>query len=734
MSESKTESFAIESVSKLTDNYKNMTKNTYSFNAFIKILKFVQEWPKTHLFGFLILIGISAFGLKYSKLELDIYDVYDPNFQSSVDLFEIKDFYSDRSQMLVAYEFRETPKAFEICRIHQWSKDLQSYDEIKNITSLWSLRTPKSEDNKLWYPKTLNDPCLMNPTETFDIKEEFSHSFFKHLVSATGSRDLVFDLTFSGTDSSSSQVQYVMAETNKFVSENFKNVKVRYLGLSASRHYFKEIMFKDAIFNFLVILIIMILLRVVYGTWTSGFYLVLTLIASCIVLYGGLAWAGIPINILTNNLFLMTAVAGTADFIFVTQYQMRGSFQKSYEELIIPCFFTTLTTVIGFLSLNTSELTLIKQFGNGAALGAAAEWLMMFMFLPALLKVLGKEKTWVNPEKAFSSKWMDFIESLSLPKWSVHLLTLLSILSIPAFFFLNDQDSPVLNLPKSHELRSGYEEFRKKFMWQGQVYLYFPERPSLEKHKNIMEQLNNSEYIYRVEDPQELANEWTRDIPTLRQELIRRELSGTPLWERYYSSVGTLRIPLYLYEQDLHSLRKLRDQIGEICKDDCRLAGQRVVYLEYGEKISKTMIESFAVSIFLVVGILGALLYSQGKFRFFIPVTVSALMGPLVTLTFISIFQIPVTLITSIFLAVMVGLAGDNAIQYMLAPGDLKTGIESRAKASIVVTAVMMIGSSMFILQTLLPMKILGGLFVFGFFINLIGDFWGLKGLLSKES
>jgi hypothetical protein len=109
-------------------------------------------------------------------------------------------------------------------------------------------------------------------------------------------------------------------------------------------------------------------------------------------------------------------------------------------------------------------------------------------------------------------------------------------------------------------------------------------------------------------------------------------------------------------------------------------------------------------------------------------------MGPLVTLTFISIFQIPVTLITSIFLAVMVGLAGDNAIQYLLAPGDLRTGIESRSRASIVVTVVMMIGSSMFILETLLPMKILGGLFVFGFFINLIGDFWGLKGLLSKDS
>lgn len=711
-----------------------MTDNTNPFAIFRKILNFVQGWPRLTLIGFALLIGVSAYGLKFSRLELDIYDVYDPNFQSSIDLSDMKDFYSDRSQMLVAFQFKDTPKAFELCRIHQWSKNLLQYEEVKNITSLWSLRAPKNDEEKLWYPKTLGDPCLMNPTDSFDIKSEFSHSFFRHLVSATGSRDLVFDITFSGNDKSSSQVQYVMDETDQFIAKNFKEVKVRYLGLSASRHYFKKIMFKDSIYNLLVILIIMLLLRVIYGTWTSGFYLVLTLVLSCIVLYGALALTGIPINILTNNLFLMTAVAGTADFIFVTQYQMKGEYQESFSEMITPCFFTTLTTVIGFLSLNTSDLTLIKQFGNGAALGSMAEWVFMFMFMPSFLKFIGKEKKWVNPDKAISTKWIDAIEKLAMPKGTIFVFAVMMVLSVPAFFYLNDQDSPVMNLPKSHVLRSGYDDFRKKFLWQGQVHLYFPEKPTPELHKEIIEKLKTSKLIYRIEDPEELASEWTKNIPPLRQDLIRRELSGTPLWERYYSNTGQLRIPLYLYDQDLHSLRKLRDEVIAVCKEKCRLAGQRVVYLEYGEKISRTMIESFAVSIILVIGILGWLLHTQGKLKYFWPVSLSALMGPLVTLTLISIFQIPVTLITSIFLAVMVGLAGDNAIQYLLAPGNLSTGIESRARASIMVTAVMMIGSSMFILQTLLPMKILGGLFVFGFFINLVGDFWGLKGLLAKKA
>ena len=70
------------------------------------------------------------------------------------------------------------------------------------------------------------------------------------------------------------------------------------------------------------------------------------------------------------------------------------------------------------------------------------------------------------------------------------------------------------------------------------------------------------------------------------------------------------------------------------------------------------MIESFAVSILLVIFVLGYLLWTQKKFSAFIPVTISSLIGPLVILSLIAIFQIQVTLITSIFLAVMVGLAG----------------------------------------------------------------------------
>lgn len=616
----------------------------------------------------------------------------------------------------------------------KWSHKLSQQAGIKSISSLWSIRNPKIQGDRVWYPKALNEPCEGPPNVEIHIDQSLSQSYFRHLISSSGTRDLVFDVSFSKRDMDVSLIQNFMDVTNSFIKKDLPSVEVKYLGLAGFRYYFKKILQQDSIYSLLVVLIIFVFMRLVYGTWISGALLVLTLFGTTIVLYGCLALAGAPIDILTNNLFLMTAVSGTADFIFVSQHQLKNDYQDSLKKLIIPCFFTSLTTVIGFLSLNTSDLAIIRRFGNGAALGGLVEWVMLFLFLPSILNLLNKEKKWVNSEKALNPKWITKLESFSIPPKFLWVLLALMAFSVPSFFFLNDQDSPVKNLPKDHVLRTGYEDFQNKFSWQGQVYLYFPEVPEAMISHKILQNISKIDGVFRVEDPEEIAKEWTKDLSPLRKDLIERELSMTPLWEKYYSNEGTLRVPLYLKEQDLHSLRVLRNEVQKICGSNCRLAGQRVVYLEYGEKISKSMIESFAVSILLVIGVLVYLLWVNKKLQYFWPVVLSALMGPLVTLTLMAALQVPVTLITSIFLAIMVGLAGDNAIQYILVPSDnLAAGVENRARASIMVSIAMILGSSMFLLQSLLPMKILGALFIFGFLINLLGDLWGLKSLISKD-
>lgn|GEM_PF-3912078 len=703
-----------------------------SFSFFRQLFDLTQKRSLLFITCFLLLFVISFLGLRTSKIELDIYYVFDPHFQSSIDLFEMKNSYQSDSQVILLVSFDEDPRYKDLCHLSEWIKKIERLPEVNTIHSIWSLRRPVISDSKLWYRKQLDDPCQLNPEDTFRYTDDLKKSHFRHLIPSRGHRLFLFDFVLNEDGPLDQYVDNIMKEGTSFQSLTNVKMDLHYLGNGSTRYYFKKIFLEDSVYNLLVVLIIIFLLRIFYGTWRSGIYLTITLVASGIVLYGFLGLFGGTINILTNNLFLMTAVAGAADFIFVTQDQLRGEYDESFQNLITPCFFTTLTTIVGFLSLNTSDLSIIKQFGNGAALGALCEWAMMFLFLPSMLKLLKLNVVWVDPKKAFSFPGFNKLERMKLPRPVLWFFLVLMGISIPSFFFLNNQDSPVDNLPKEHPLRKGHEVFKNSFDWEGQVYLYFPERVNSHLQEQILSQLSQSRFIARIESPQDLLNDWTHSFPELKKELVSRDLTSSTLWERYYSSSGSLRIPVYLYHQDLHSLQGIRNQVNNICKRVCRLAGQRVVYLEYGEKISRTMIESFAVSIILVLMILFWLLKIKNKLKYFFPLVISSLMGPLAILSLLSIFQIPVTIVTSIFLAVMVGLAGDNAIQFLFgSDGELSSGVEGKARSSIIVTFLMIAGSAMFLFQSLIPMKIIGGLFIFGFLINLIGDLWGLKSLLK---
>lgn len=86
-----------------------------------------------------------------------------------------------------------------------------------------------------------------------------------------------------------------------------------------------------------------------------------------------------------------------------------------------------------------------------------------------------------------------------------------------------------------------------------------------------------------------------------------------------------------------------------------------------------------------------------------------------------------------IFASVLVGLTGDNAIQYLFASGrrPLTEGIHRRGAASIL-TNFFMAGTAMMYLASYFdPPKVFGVIMASGLIAALIGDLWLLSGLLS---
>src|SRR5206468_4109410 len=90
------------------------------------------------------------------------------------------------------------------------------------------------------------------------------------------------------------------------------------------------------------------------------------------------------------------------------------------------------------------------------------------------------------------------------------------------------------------------------------------------------------------------------------------------------------------------------------------------------------------------------------------------------------VFRLPVTYVTSTFASILVGIAGDNTIQYLFAArrGDLDLGVKRQGAASVQVSIMMIVLSCVLFGSYFAPLRTLGVLFMVGFALSLLGDLW----------
>jgi hypothetical protein len=76
--------------------------------------------------------------------------------------------------------------------------------------------------------------------------------------------------------------------------------------------------------------------------------------------------------------------------------------QAVLKRVLVPCFLTSLTTAVGFVSLVVSDIPPIKEFGYVASLGMVFEFFFSFMLLPPLLLLCKPEKIFIHDSQGQS--------------------------------------------------------------------------------------------------------------------------------------------------------------------------------------------------------------------------------------------------------------------------------------------------------------------------------------------
>ncbi len=199
----------------------------------------------------------------------------------------------------------------------------------------------------------------------------------------------------------------------------------------------------------LMYLVLIVTMGLMLRSFSGTFAAVLVIGLSAFTALGLAGWAGIlftPPSASAPTIILTLAVADSVHFLVTMFQEMRRG--KTKREAIIesmrinllPIFLTSLTTAIGFLSMNTSDSPPFHDLGNMVATGVIAAFLYSILFLPAMMSVL---PVWIKGHKKSSLLFMDrfgnFVVNRRRPLFLVMLaITLLFVFSVSLNRF-NDQ-------------------------------------------------------------------------------------------------------------------------------------------------------------------------------------------------------------------------------------------------------------------------------------------------------
>ncbi|MYE13825.1 MAG: MMPL family transporter [Gammaproteobacteria bacterium] len=180
--------------------------------------------------------------------------------------------------------------------------------------------------------------------------------------------------------------------------EQFPGVDLRVVGTVMINQTFVEASISSQmIFLPASLLLMAAVLGVITRSWagvaTTGLVIVFSVLASM----GLGAWVGLPFSPPISpapTIVLMIVVANCVHLLVALQQRLRAGDSKhdaiveSVRLNLHPVFLASLTTALGFLSMNFSEVPPYRHLGNFVAFGIAACFLLSVTFLPAMLSLL----------------------------------------------------------------------------------------------------------------------------------------------------------------------------------------------------------------------------------------------------------------------------------------------------------------------------------------------------------
>ena len=469
--------------------------------------------------------------------------------------------------------------------------------------------------------------------------------------------------------------------------------KLYYIGSPMLVTYISDLMRKDLTtllpIAFLVIAIILLLsFRSISGVILPLFIAVVSIVWSL----GSMAFLGIKMSMISNNIPIIILAIGSAYTIHVINRVNKVRLEEQHSDTIktalvyvfIPIMLAALTTIIGFISfIFGSYLDMIVDFGIFTALGTLFACLLSIFFVPAILSVLNfKNNTSKVPkDDSFITNYL--LQPLhqlitNKPKTVLLIWLLLIGFSVANLFSIRRSVDIQEYFKRDNPTRLAEQIMVEKFGGTKPIFVHF--KGNMQSPAVLKKMLETSAYM--EESPEvftsmsiaKLIDEINYNFTNSRtfpQEIEQIEqlwflLDGNEVLPRFVNEELTEGIIISKFKSPdnkskIEFAKYMNRFIAENSTEECQIqiTGMPFVDITMDQSLINSQIGSIAIAVFFVIVLVGGILRSL-KSGFFAAIPIIATI--ILLFGFMGLTGISLNIATVLVASVALGIGIDYAI------------------------------------------------------------------------
>jgi uncharacterized protein len=523
----------------------------------------------------------------------------------------------------------------------------------------------------------------------------------------------------------------------------------------------------------LVLVVIMLVLFLLLKSVRATVATLTGVSVSTIWAFGLMAALNVPIYSVTTMIPVMLIAIGVAYGIYFYNHLSRFSMEHPddsrkdaalyvMQKLWKPLLMAAFTTMIGFISLLTSQVYPIKYFGTFTAFGILIAFLMAMIFLPSMVLIVGYKQVKTRKElnassSGFSQKLTDWLlRHRKYVKLSAGVIVIASIIGAQLVWI---NSSFLDNFEKESDIVTTDAFVNRKFGGTSSLNLILeantedafklPEnlmlidevQRSTENQAMVGSSFSLTDYLKRMHKVMNADDEAFYAIPEtsdmVAQYLLLYEMSGDPdnLLKVVNYDYDLTNVTFQLKSDDsktinaaIAAIEEYRDRLSD-AGIDINYAGSGYKALVFSNLILQGQIMSILLSLLMVILLL-SLMFRSLKTGIIgsIPIIITAV----ISFGVMGILNIPLSTATALLSSIAIGIGIDYAIHFLqnykmnLAMDQNKlhalyTTVNVTGRAILYNAIVVIAGFLVLLFSVFPPNRTLGALVSMNMFTSLIG-------------